>query len=84
LKTLFVGNVPFSCNEHEIANLFGEAGTVHSVKFILHKETGRPRGFCFVEMDDSGADIALATLNGSSFGGRTLKVEQSKIARPRN
>jgi RNA recognition motif-containing protein len=78
LKTLFIGNLPFSSTQAEIAELFGRCGTVHSVNLIIHKETGRPRGFGFVEMDDQAADAALATLNGTEFGGRSLKVEARK------
>ncbi|MDR1037773.1 MAG: RNA-binding protein [Deltaproteobacteria bacterium] len=74
MKTLFIGNLPFASTQAEIADLFGQCGTVHSVNLIFHKETGRPRGFGFVEMDDQAADAALS-LNGTEFGGRNLKVE---------
>jgi RNA recognition motif-containing protein len=83
LRTLFVGNLPFSSTQNEITEYFGRLGTVHSVNVILHKETGRPRGFCFVEMDDAGAEEAIKTLNGVSFGGRALKVEARKRDQPK-
>ncbi|MDR1080506.1 MAG: RNA-binding protein [Deltaproteobacteria bacterium] len=75
MKTLFIGNLPFSSTQAEITELFSQCGAVHAVNLIFHKETGRPRGFGFVEMDDDAADAALATLNGTDFGGRSLKVE---------
>jgi RNA recognition motif-containing protein len=78
LKTLFVGNLPFSSTQSEITDHFGRLGTVHSVNLIVHRETGRPKGFCFIEMDDAGAEEAIKTLNGSMFGGRSLKVEARK------
>ena len=83
MKTLFVGNLPFSSTRTEISEYFGRLGTVHSVNLILNKETGRPRGFCFVEMDDAGADEAIKTLNGVVFGGRPLKVESRKRDQPK-
>jgi RNA recognition motif-containing protein len=78
LKTLYIGNLPFTSTQADIAELFGRYGAVHSVNLIFHKETGRPRGFGFVEMDDDGADAALAALNGSDLSGRSLKVEARK------
>jgi RNA recognition motif-containing protein len=75
LKTLFIGNLPFAATQAEIAELFGRFGTVHSVNLIFHRESGRPRGFGFIDMDDQAAEDALASLNGTDFGGRTLKVE---------
>jgi RNA recognition motif-containing protein len=75
LKTLFVGNLPFSSSQADITELFAQHGTVNLVTMIVHKESGRPRGFCFVEMDDDGAQEAITALNGTEFGGRKLKVE---------
>jgi RNA recognition motif-containing protein len=76
LKTLFIGNLPFSSTQAEITDLFGKFGTVNSVTMISHKESGRPRGFCFVEMEnDDEAQDAVQTLNETDFGGRTIKVE---------
>lgn len=79
-KNLYVGNLPWSASEDEIRDAFAQYGEVISVKLINDRETGRPRGFGFVEMDDAGADQAVSSLDGSDFGGRTLKVNE---ARPR-
>lgn len=76
---LYVGNLPFSASESEITDLFGEYGTIVSVNLITDRETGRPRGFGFIEMED-GAQEAIESLNGADMGGRSLKVNE---ARPR-
>ncbi|MEM7517201.1 MAG: RNA-binding protein [Planctomycetota bacterium] len=78
-KRIYVGNLPFSATEDEVSELFGAFGTVTSVSLINDRETGRPRGFGFVEMED-GADEAIQALDGSNLGGRTLKINE---ARPR-
>ncbi len=77
--SLFVGNLPFSCSEEEVGDLFTPFGEVTSVKIILDRETGRSRGFAFVEME-AGYEEAMTQLNGSDFQGRPLKVNE---ARPR-
>lgn len=77
---LYVGNLPFSATEAEIEELFGEFGTVQNVALINDRETGRPRGFGFVEMDDSGGADAIKALDNQDFGGRSLRVNE---ARPR-
>jgi len=77
-KNLYVGNLPFSATEDDIRNLFAAHGEVTSVKLISDRETGRPRGFGFVEMDAAGAGAAEQALNGTSFGGRTLKVNEAQ------
>ena len=79
-KKIYVGNLPFSATESEIRELFEPHGTVHSVSLIEDRETGRPRGFGFVEMDDDAADSAISALEGTSLGGRTLNINE---ARPR-
>ncbi|MEO1085023.1 MAG: RNA-binding protein [Acidobacteriota bacterium] len=78
-KRIYVGNLPFTATEDEVSELFGAFGTVTSVSLINDRETGRPRGFGFVEMED-GADEAIQALDGSNLGGRTLKINE---ARPR-
>ncbi|MEM8995965.1 MAG: RNA-binding protein [Acidobacteriota bacterium] len=78
-KRIYVGNLPFSATEDEVSELFGAFGTVTSVSLINDRETGRPRGFGFVEME-VGADEAIQALDGSNLGGRTLKINE---ARPR-
>ncbi len=78
-KRIYVGNLPFSTNESELRDLFGTHGEVTEVNIVTDRDTGRSRGFGFVEMA-SGADEAIAALNGSSMGGRSLTVNE---ARPR-
>ena len=75
MKRAFVGNLPFSATEDEVRDLFSAHGTVHSVSLVTDRETGRPRGFGFVEMDDVRA--AVAALNGSMMGGRNLRVDEA-------
>ena len=78
---LYVGNLPFSVTEAEIEDAFASHGTVQSVNVITDRETGRPRGFAFVEMStDQEAQAAVDAMDGQNFGGRNLKVN---IARPR-
>lgn len=78
-KNIYVGNIPWSATEDQVRDLFAEYGEVVSVKFINDRETGRFRGFGFVEMEE-GADDAISALDGSDMDGRALKVNE---ARPR-
>lgn len=77
MKKLYVGNLPFSATDSEINELFGQHGTVHSVALINDRDTGRPRGFGFVEMDDDGATTAIEKLNGHSMNNRELRVNEA-------
>jgi len=77
-KTIYVGNLPFSATEEELRELFGEHGTVTAVRLITNRETGRPRGFGFVDMAPEGADVAVEALDGAEFGGRTLRISEAK------
>jgi len=78
---LYVGNLPFQSTEEEIQDAFAAFGTVTSVNLITDRETGRPRGFGFVEMStDAEAQAAMKGLDGQQLGGRSLKVN---IAKPR-
>ncbi|MDH4129325.1 MAG: RNA-binding protein [Spirochaetota bacterium] len=77
-KTIYVGNLPFAATEEEIRNLFAQHGTVHTVKIIMDRGTGRPRGFGFVDMEDNDAIKAISALDGTEFGGRNLRVNESK------
>jgi RNA recognition motif-containing protein len=79
-KKLYVGNLPYSATEDELRDLFSQHGKVHSVSVISDRETGQPRGFAFVEMDDEGAAAAIGALEQTQFGGRNLRVNE---ARPR-
>ena len=81
MKKLYVGNLPFSATEDEINDLFGQHGAVHSVALINDRETGRPRGFGFVEMDDDAATAAMQALDGQEMGGRTLRVNEAQDRR---
>jgi len=80
MKTIYVGNLPFSATEDELQALFSQYGTVHSVKLISDRDTGRPRGFGFVEMSAEEAPAAIEATNGLDMGGRSLRVNE---ARPR-
>ena len=80
-KKLYVGNLPFSATNEEIRDLFATHGTVHNVNLISDRETGRPRGFGFVEMDSDGAAKAVTELNGKDFGGRDLRVSEANERR---
>ena len=77
-KSIYVGNLPWSATEEQVQDLFANYGTVHSVKLITDRETGRARGFGFVEMDDAEASAAIEALDNSSFGGRTLRVNEAR------
>jgi len=82
VKKLYVGNLPFSATEDEVNELFSQHGTVHSVALINDRDTGRPRGFGFVEMDDNAAQAAIQALDGHEMGGRNLRVNEAQ-ERPR-
>ena len=78
VKTIYVGNLPFSSSMDEVGELFGRYGEVHSVKLITDRDTGRPRGFGFVEMNEPEAVKAIDALNGAELGGRTLRVNEAR------
>ena len=82
MKKLYVGNLPFSATEDAVTALFEKHGTVHSVALISDRDTGRPRGFGFIEMDDDGAQAAMGALNGYELDGRELNVNEAQD-RPR-
>lgn len=77
-KTIYVGNLPFTATEEEVRGLFSKHGTVHTVKLVTDRDTGKPRGFGFVEMENSHAVAAITALNGSQFGGRSLRVNEAR------
>ena len=86
MSKIYVGNLPFSADENAVRTLFAAHGTVDSVALINDRETGRPRGFGFVEMtSNSEAARAIQNLNGHQMDGRALKVNeaQAKTERPR-
>ena len=82
-KSIYVGNLPWSATEEQVRELFSPYGNVLSVKLVSDRETGRARGFGFVEMEDAEADSAIEALDNQSFGGRTLRVNEAKPRAPR-
>ena len=75
---LYVGNLPFTATEEAVRALFSKHGTVEKVSLITDRETGRPRGFGFVEMSNADASRAMQTLNGADFDGRALRVNEAQ------
>jgi RNA recognition motif-containing protein len=78
MKKLYVGNLPFTATESDVRALFEKHGDVNSVALINDRETGRPRGFGFVEMDDNGFAKAIEALNGYQMDGRALMVNEAQ------
>ncbi len=78
MKKIYVGNLPFSATEDEIKELFGQHGTVHSVALIMDRETGRPRGFGFIEVDDDALSAMIQNLDGKEMDGRALRVNEAQ------
>ena len=78
-KRLYVGNLSYNTTDADLRDLFGQSGTVVDTKVMSDRETGRPRGFAFVEMStDSEATNAIAEVNGRDLDGRTLKVNEAQ------
>jgi RNA recognition motif-containing protein len=75
---LYVGNLPFTATDDSVCALFSKYGTVEKVSLITDRETGRPRGFGFVEMSNADASRAMQGLNGTDFEGRSLKVNEAQ------
>ena len=80
MMKLYVGNLPFSTNDSVLETIFSEYGSVHSAKVITDRETGRSRGFGFVEMDEDAGKQAIETMHGKDVDGRAIVVNE---ARPR-
>ena len=79
MKNIFVGNLDFGATEDSIRGLFETYGTVERVNLLTDRDTGRPRGFGFVEMTDAGeASKAIAGLNGKDLGGRAITVNEAR------
>ncbi len=78
ITKLYVGNLPFSTTEDEVADFFAEYGDVYSVNLIADRETGRPRGFGFVEVDLEDAATTIQELDGIDFDGRNLRVNKAE------
>jgi RNA recognition motif-containing protein len=82
MKKIYVGNLPFTSTEDELRTLFARHGAVDSVSVITDRETGRPRGFAFVEMAEaSSAADAIKALDGTQLGGRALRVNEAQDRR---
>jgi RNA recognition motif-containing protein len=75
---LYVGNLPFTATEDGVRTLFAAHGTVEKVSLINDRDTGRPRGFGFVEMSNADASRAMQALNGKDFDGRSLKINEAQ------
>jgi RNA recognition motif-containing protein len=85
LKKIYVGNLSFSNDDQDLAAIFSPHGEVASAKVVLDRETGRSRGFGFVEMsDDNAAMQAIQAVNGQEIDGRTLTVNEARPREPRN
>ena len=82
MKKLYVGNLPWSTTDRDLEDQFASYGKVLSARVITDRETGRSRGFGFVEMGDDDGKTAIAELNGNDFGGRQLKINEAN-ERPR-
>jgi len=81
-KKIYVGNLPFTSTEDELRTLFARHGAVDSVAVVMDRETGRARGFAFVEMADAAAAAdAIKALDGSQLGGRALRVNEAQDRR---
>jgi RNA recognition motif-containing protein len=78
MTKIYVGNLPFSATDAEVRELFAQHGTVESVSLITDRDTGRPRGFGFVEMSRADASRAIQNLNGKDLGGRPLRVNEAQ------
>ena len=78
MAKIYVGNLPFTATDDEIRTLFAAHGTVESVALPIDRDTGRPRGFGFVEMSQADAARAIQNLNGTDLGGRSLKVNEAQ------
>jgi RNA recognition motif-containing protein len=84
-RKLYVGNLPYETNETDLQALFAQAGSVESINVVRDRDTGRARGFAFVEMaTDEEAQQAVNTLNDQEFGGRRLTVNEAKPQVPRS
>jgi RNA recognition motif-containing protein len=81
MKKLYVGNISFQTTNEDLTEAFGQYGTVTSAQVVTDRETGRSRGFAFVEMSD-GADQAIQAMNGAQLQGRTLTVNEARPPPP--
>jgi RNA recognition motif-containing protein len=80
-KRLYIGNLPYRATEKDLRILFRRYAPIHSIHFVYHRETGRPRGFAFIDLDESMADKAMI-LNNMMFGGRNLRISLANGVTP--
>ena len=78
MKKIFVGNLDFGATEASIRSLFEPYGTVETANLVTDRDTGRSRGFAFVEMAEGDANKAIAALNGTNVGGRALNINEAR------
>jgi RNA recognition motif-containing protein len=84
-KKLYIGNLSYSVDSAQLTDLFGQVGTVDSSNVIMDRETGRSKGFAFVEMSDStAAEAAIVRFNGTDLSGRAMNVSEAKPQAPRS
>ena len=80
---IYVGNLSYKMNDNDLEAVFAKFGAVKSAKIIMDKETGRSKGFAFVEMEDPEATTSIEALDNSNFGGRTLRGNEARPKEPR-
>lgn len=84
-KKIYIGNLSFNVDSNQLTTLFSDFGTVDSANVIMDRDTGRSKGFAFVEMAESGAaQTAIDKLNGTEFEGRALNISEAKPQAPRD
>ena len=81
MKKIYVGNLPFTTTDDDLRDLFARHGEVTTASVVMDRESGRSRGFGFVEMETAGAEVAIAALNGRDVGGRSLRVNEAESRR---
>ena len=80
---LYIGNLSFNTTETEVREMLEQYGTLNSFNWITDRDSGKPRGFCFAEMDNADADAAIKALNGKEYAGRDLKVNEARARNDR-
>ncbi|MBC7340556.1 MAG: RNA-binding protein [Firmicutes bacterium] len=77
-KTLYVGNLPYGCTQEDLESVFGSVAEVVSVRIVTDRQTGRSRGFAFVEVPADSMETVVATLHGAEIGGRQIVVNEAR------
>ena len=81
MKKIYVGNLPFTTTDDDLRDLFARHGEVSTASVVIDRESGRSRGFGFVEMETASAEVAITALNGRDVGGRSLRVNEAESRR---